>query len=62
MTEHDRLFKELLSTFFVEFLDLFLPQVASQIERDSVRFLPVDFGFCGYVFTTERLGRGDVSS
>jgi len=43
MTEHDRLFKELLSTFFVEFLDLFLPQVSSQIERDSVRFLPQEY-------------------
>lgn len=25
MIDHDRLFKELLSTFFIEFLDLFLP-------------------------------------
>jgi len=25
MIDHDRLFKELLSTFFVEFLDLFFP-------------------------------------
>ena len=40
MIDHDRLFKELLSTFFVEFLDLFLPQVASQIDRDSIQFLP----------------------
>ncbi len=37
-----RLFKELISTFFVEFLDLFLPQVASQIDRDSIQFLPQD--------------------
>ncbi|RCJ17956.1 hypothetical protein A6770_33385 [Nostoc minutum NIES-26] len=37
---HDRLFKELLSTFFVEFLDLFLPQVVNQIDRDSIQFLP----------------------
>jgi hypothetical protein len=29
MTNHDRLFKELLSTFFVEFLDLFLPRIYS---------------------------------
>jgi predicted transposase YdaD len=43
MTDHDQLFKELLSTFFVEFLDLFLPQVACQIERDSVRFLPQEY-------------------
>lgn len=40
MIDHDRLFKELLSTFFVDFLDLFLPQVASQIDRDSIQFLP----------------------
>lgn len=39
MIDHDRLFKELISTFFVEFLDLFLPQVASQIDSSSVQFL-----------------------
>ncbi len=39
MTDHDRLFKELLSTFFIEFLELFLPQVASTIDRSSIRFL-----------------------
>ena len=27
--DHDRLFKELLSTFFVEFVDLFLPDVGA---------------------------------
>ena len=27
--DHDRLFKELLTTFFVEFLDLFLPDIAA---------------------------------
>ncbi|MCC5602462.1 Rpn family recombination-promoting nuclease/putative transposase [Nostoc favosum] len=42
MIDHDRLFKELISTFFVEFLDLFLPQVASQIDRDSIQFLSQD--------------------
>ncbi len=40
MIDHDRLFKELISTFFVEFLDLFLPQVLSQIEVNSIQFLP----------------------
>ena len=39
MIDHDRLFKELLSTFFVEFLDLFLPEVLSYIEPDSITFL-----------------------
>ncbi|MBC7972164.1 MAG: DUF4351 domain-containing protein [Verrucomicrobia bacterium] len=43
MIEHDRLFKELLSTFFVEFLDLFLPDIAASIEHDSVRFLPQEY-------------------
>jgi predicted transposase/invertase (TIGR01784 family) len=43
MTDHDRLFKELLSTFFIEFLELFLPQVARAIEPDSVKFLPQEY-------------------
>ncbi|KST68958.1 Rpn family recombination-promoting nuclease/putative transposase [Mastigocoleus testarum] len=40
MIDHDRLFKELISTFFIEFIDLFLPQVASEIDRDTIQFLP----------------------
>ncbi len=40
MIDHDRLFKELISTFFVEFLDLFLPQIAKDIDRDEIHFLP----------------------
>jgi predicted transposase/invertase (TIGR01784 family) len=43
MIDHDQLFKELLSTFFVEFLELFLPQVAAAIEPDSVTFLPQEY-------------------
>jgi hypothetical protein len=39
MIDHDRLFKELLTTFFVEFLELFLPEVAAYIERESLEFL-----------------------
>ena len=39
MVDHDRLFKELLTTFFVEFLDLFLPEVAAYLERNSISFL-----------------------
>src|SRR3712207_3527496 len=37
--DHDRLFKELLTTFFVEFLELLLPQVAAYLRRDSLEFL-----------------------
>jgi predicted transposase YdaD len=36
--DHDQRFKELISTFFIEFLELFLPELASTIEPDSVMF------------------------
>jgi hypothetical protein len=36
---HDFLFKQLISTFFLDFLQLFAPQLAALIEPDSVRFL-----------------------
>lgn len=39
MIDHDRLFKELLSTFFLEFLDLFFPDVSTYIEPNSLTFL-----------------------
>lgn len=37
--DHDRLFKELLWAFFLEFLELFFPKIAEMIERDSIEFL-----------------------
>lgn len=37
MIDHARLFKELLTTFFVEFLELFLPEVLAYLERDSIQ-------------------------
>jgi predicted transposase/invertase (TIGR01784 family) len=45
MTEidHDQLFKELLSTFFIEFLELFFPQIVAVIDPDSVSFLPQEY-------------------
>lgn len=43
MIDHDQLFKELLSTFFLEFLELFLPDLARTIESDSIRFLPQEY-------------------
>lgn len=36
---HDELFKQLLRTFFVEFLELFLPEVARYFERGSETFV-----------------------
>lgn len=43
MIDHDQLFKELLSTFFIEFFELFFPQVATAIDPDSVSFLPQEY-------------------
>ncbi|ELR99133.1 hypothetical protein, partial [Gloeocapsa sp. PCC 73106] len=40
MIDHDRLFKELISTFFWDFTTLFLPSVSEYVERDSLIFLP----------------------
>src|SRR5437660_4958273 len=37
--DHDRLFKELLTTFFTDFLDLFLPELSAYLDRSSVVFL-----------------------
>lgn len=37
--DHDRLFKELLSTFFVEFVEAFLPELAPHLEHGSLEFL-----------------------
>ena len=39
MIQHDRLFKELLTTHFLEFLDLFLPELAALVEPGSIQFL-----------------------
>jgi len=39
MIDHDRLFKELIETFFLDFVDLFLPEVSEYLERDSISFL-----------------------
>ncbi|MCW3054595.1 MAG: hypothetical protein JWN14_3765, partial [Chthonomonadales bacterium] len=36
---HDRLFKELLTVFFVEFVEAFLPEVALYLAPDSIEFL-----------------------
>lgn len=36
---HDRLFKELLTTFFVEFMQLFFPEAVHYLEPDSLEFI-----------------------
>lgn len=40
MIDHDRLFKELILTFFWEFIELFLPEILEYVETDSLTFLP----------------------
>lgn len=42
MIDHDRLFKELIATFFLEFLDLFLPQVRAFVDEVLIEFLDKD--------------------
>lgn len=37
--DHDRLFKELITTFFIEFVRLFLPDVAQYLDPASIEFL-----------------------
>ncbi|MEO7716417.1 MAG: DUF4351 domain-containing protein [Capsulimonas sp.] len=49
--DHDRLFKELLSNFFGEFVDLFLPKVSAYLDRDAA-FVAMD----KEVFTDITLG------
>jgi hypothetical protein len=39
-TDHDTLFKQLLTTFFQDFIELFLPEVASYLDFATVK--PVD--------------------
>jgi len=39
MKDHDRLFKELISTFFLEFLELFFTDVLAYLEGGSIEFL-----------------------
>ena len=41
--DHDRLFKELQTTFFVEFLELFFPKLAESLDRDSIEFLSQEY-------------------
>jgi predicted transposase YdaD len=50
MINHDRLFKELLSTFFPEFVELFLPEIAEYLEPNSIVFLSQE------IFTDVTLG------
>jgi hypothetical protein len=41
-TSHDHLFKEVLGQFFSEFIDLFFPDIAAFLDRDSIQFEPLE--------------------
>ncbi|MCY7408538.1 MAG: flagellar assembly protein H, partial [Alkalinema sp. CAN_BIN05] len=41
--DHDQNFKELISTFFIEFLELFLPEMAKTIDPGSIKFLKQEY-------------------
>ncbi|KAM3105050.1 Rpn family recombination-promoting nuclease/putative transposase [Phormidesmis sp. 146-20] len=41
--DHDQNFKELISTFFLEFLELFLPEIARTIDPNSITFLQQEY-------------------
>jgi Domain of unknown function (DUF4351) len=41
-TSHDHLFKQVLGEFFPEFIELFFPQIAAYLDRDSIEFLPLE--------------------
>jgi hypothetical protein len=42
-TDHDQLFKQLIQTFFLDFLELFAPALLSQIQPESIEFLPQEY-------------------
>jgi Domain of unknown function (DUF4351)/Putative transposase, YhgA-like len=42
-TSHDQNFKELISTFFMEFLELFVPEMAATIDPTSITFLQQEY-------------------
>ena len=50
MIDHDRLFKELLGTFFAEFLELFVPDLTAYLDIRSIEFVDKE------VFTDITLG------
>ncbi len=39
MIDHDRLFKELVTTFFAEFVELFLPELFAYLEVGTIEFI-----------------------
>jgi hypothetical protein len=41
--DHDQLFKQLLTTFFLEFLELFTPEFFAAIDPSSLEILPLEY-------------------
>jgi len=53
--DHDRLYKELLQTFFKEFMELFFPKVSEMIDYSHVKFLSEEVFSDLVGGTTERI-------
>jgi Putative transposase, YhgA-like len=54
LINHDKLFKELLTTFFVEFLELFVPGVVPYLDKTSITFLDKE------LFASEKRREADI--
>ncbi|MEM9272288.1 MAG: DUF4351 domain-containing protein [Cyanobacteria bacterium P01_F01_bin.143] len=52
--DHDQLFKKLLTTFFVEFLELFFPSILEYLDTNSIQFIDKE------VFTDVVLGEKNI--
>ena len=39
---HDQLFKQLLETFFYDFLSIFVPDIAAGVDPESISFVPTE--------------------
>src|SRR3954451_15513155 len=37
--DHDRMFKQLLRTFFIDFLELFVPRVLEDLDQSTIEFI-----------------------
>ena len=58
--DHDRLFKELLETFFAEFMKLFFPEASWAIDFSHIKFMiPLRKGvFFSCIFPSRKIDWG----
>lgn len=56
MIDHDGKFKRLLSKYFLEFIDLFFPDLVDYLERDSIALLDKEL----YETSQDKRGHADL--